>query len=153
YQAELHSRKLATTHFWLGTIGILLYIIPIYAAGLTQGLMWRAFDASGTLLYGDLIETVIRLKPLYWIRVLGGSMYVAGLLLCGWNLLRTWQHRPAKYDVPVVQAPALSRHWTPPPTPPSPLSPLGTAELGRKLDVLFRAEWHRRWEGLPLRFS
>ncbi|MFG0316374.1 MAG: cytochrome-c oxidase, cbb3-type subunit I [Planctomycetota bacterium JB042] len=153
HQAELFSKKLATTHFWLGTIGILLYVIPIYAAGLTQGLMWRAFDTSGTLLYGDFIETVIRLDPLYWIRVLGGSLYVAGVLLCIWNLLRTWMNRPKTYEVPVVRAPALSKGWSPDPTPPSPLSPLGTTELGRKLDVLFRADWHRRWEGLPTRFT
>ena len=51
FQAELWSRRLAELHFWIGTVGILLYIVAIYAAGLTQGLMWRAFDETGRLAY------------------------------------------------------------------------------------------------------
>src|SRR5262249_60537334 len=56
FQTELWSRRLAEVHFWIGTIGILLYIVAIYAAGLTQGLMWRAFDETGRLAYPDFIE-------------------------------------------------------------------------------------------------
>src|SRR4030042_5563960 len=65
FQTELWSKKLAEAHFWIGTIGILLYIVAIYAAGLTQGLMWLAFDDAGDLKYGDFIETTLRLVPMY----------------------------------------------------------------------------------------
>jgi cytochrome c oxidase cbb3-type subunit I/II len=66
------STKLAEAHFWLGTIGILLYIVAIYAAGITQGLMWRAFDETGRLKYSDFVET-LQLMPMYWVRVIGGA--------------------------------------------------------------------------------
>ncbi len=75
------ARSSPTWHFWIGTIGILLYIVPIYAAGITQGLMWRAFDETGRLQYPDFVETVTRLMPMYWVRALGGTMYLAGTLL------------------------------------------------------------------------
>ncbi len=73
FQTELWSKKLAETHFWIGTIGILLYIVAIYVAGLTQGLMWRAFDDDGYLAYPDFVETTLRLIPMYWVRVIGGT--------------------------------------------------------------------------------
>ena len=63
FQAPLWSKKLANTHFWIATIGILLYIVPIYVAGLTQGLMWRAIDSAGNLAYPDFVETVRVLMP------------------------------------------------------------------------------------------
>ncbi len=151
YQAEIHSKKWMNLHFWVATIGIVIYIVPIYAAGLTQGLMWRAFDANGSLLYSDFLETVLRLKPLYILRAFGGGLYIFGILLCIANLARTWAKRPAKYDVPVIEAPRLVpiAH-----DPPAPLVPLpNTAELGSKLNHLFKADWHRRWERLPLRFT
>ena len=64
FQTELYSKRMMATHFWTGTIGILLYIIPIYAAGLTQGLMWRAIDSNGNLAYPDFVETVLVLMPM-----------------------------------------------------------------------------------------
>src|SRR6185369_16190174 len=76
FQANLHSKKLAEWHFWLGTLGILLYIIPIYFAGITQGLMWRAFDYAGNLKWPDFIETVAQLMPFYWFRVGGCVLYL-----------------------------------------------------------------------------
>ena len=69
FQTKLYSKKLAEVHFWVGTIGILLYVVAIYAAGVTQGLMWRAFDSTGRLAYPDFIETVVRILPMYWVRV------------------------------------------------------------------------------------
>lgn len=65
FRAELWSKRLATTHFWTGTVGILLYVISMYTAGITQGLMWRAFDETGRLAYPDFAETVARLMPFY----------------------------------------------------------------------------------------
>jgi len=137
FQTELWSRRLAEVHFWIATIGILLYIVAIYAAGLTQGLMWRAFDETGRLAYPDFIETTVRLIPMYWVRVLGGSLYLAGLVLCGVNTIMTWRGRPAQYAEPVHEAPALDPTYVPEAAP-------GGFE---------RAAWHRRWEGLPLTFS
>lgn len=69
------EQKLAEVHFWLGTVGILVYIVAIYTAGITQGLMWRAFDETGRLAYPDFVETVQKLLPMYWVRVVGGTMY------------------------------------------------------------------------------
>src|SRR5690606_29945801 len=86
-----------------------LYVAAIYSAGVTQGLMWRAFDQTGRLVYPDFVETVVRLLPMYWVRALGGTLYIAGMFLLGWNILMTWRRRPATYAEPVVVAPPLSR--------------------------------------------
>jgi cytochrome c oxidase cbb3-type subunit I/II len=139
FQAPLWSRRLAETHFWVGTVGIVLYIVPIYAAGLTQGLMWRAFDEAGRLAYPDFIETVVRLKPMYWARAVGGSLYIAGLVLCLVNYYMTWRSRPATYAEPVQEAPPLEG---------------GLPASAGEPAVGFRAaQWHRRWEGMPLTFT
>jgi len=151
FQTELRSKRLATTHFWIGTVGILLYVVPIYAAGLTQGLMWRAFDSTGVLAYGDFIETVRRLLPFYWIRVLGGSLYLLGAILCLVNLAATWARRPARYEEPVLQAPALAKGYVDQPVPDSSLDTV--SNIGKRLDVFSKVRWHRRWERLPLRFT
>ncbi|MBT8484098.1 MAG: cytochrome-c oxidase, cbb3-type subunit II, partial [Phycisphaerae bacterium] len=150
-QTELFSRRLMSIHFWIATIGILLYIIPIYAAGLTQGLMWRAFDASGMLAYGDFIETVTRLLPFYWIRVIGGTLYLAGGVLALVNVYLTWRRRPATYAENVQEAAPLLPDYQDPPVPPSRLT--GVLDFAKTLDVLGQAKWHRRWERLPLRFT
>ncbi len=145
FQAPLWSPKAAEAHFWIGTVGILLYIVAIYAAGLTQGLMWRAFDETGRLAYPDFVETTIRLIPMYWVRVIGGGLYVAGVLLCLGNVVMTWRGRPAHYAERVHEAPALAPEaaWSAEPAAP-------------RLPALARfmqAGWHRRWEGLPLTFT
>jgi cytochrome c oxidase cbb3-type subunit I/II len=105
--AGMAKQKWVEWHFWLGTIGILLYIVTIYSAGLTQGLMWRAFDADGMLEYGDFMETVTVLIPMYWGRVLGGGMYLIGTFLMLANMYLTWRKRPATYEEPEFEAPAL----------------------------------------------
>src|SRR6187401_2054316 len=107
FQTKLWSKKLAELHFWVGTIGIVLYVIAIYAAGVTQGLMWRAFDTTGRLAYPDFVETVVRIIPMYWVRVLGGSLFVAGMIMGLVNMLMTWKGRPAKYEEAADEAPAL----------------------------------------------
>jgi cytochrome c oxidase cbb3-type subunit I/II len=143
FQAPLYSRKAAETHFWIGTFGLLLYVVAIYAAGVTQGLMWRAFDTTGRLQYPDFVETVAKLLPMYWTRVIGGGLYIVGLLVMVWNLVMTWKRRPATYDVPVVLAAPLARHV------PEPVLPVGTSVWAR----FTAARWHRNWEGLPLVFT
>jgi len=89
YGRELHSVKLATAHFWLGLLGILTYILSMYFSGLTQGLMLLDFDADGYLVYPNFVETVATVIPFYWLRFLGGAMYIAGLLIMFYNLIKT----------------------------------------------------------------
>lgn len=151
FQTKLWSPRLATWHFWLGTIGILLYIIPIYVAGLTQGLMWRAFDAQGSLMYPDFVETVKAILPMWWIRVFGGLMYIVGILLLAVNYYKTWASRPAEYEQPVHRAPRLTGGFQDPPMPKSELQ--GVLEIGKKIDVWTQFTWHRIWERLPIRFT
>ncbi len=143
FQTKLHSKKLATTHFWIATIGIVLYVVSMWAAGITQGLMWRAFDDTGRLQYPDFLETVTRLIPMYWVRALGGALYVAGVLLAAYNIFRTWQSRPAKYEEVEVTVPPMVR---------------AAKAAVKEQRVLERqaeppAHWHRKWEGLPALFT
>ncbi|HTI62780.1 MAG TPA: cytochrome-c oxidase, cbb3-type subunit I [Gemmatimonadaceae bacterium] len=107
FQTQLYSKKLAELHFWVASFGILLYVVAIYSAGVTQGLMWRAFDSTGRLAYPDFIETVLKLMPMYWMRAVGGTLYIIGMVIFGWNILMTWRARPAVYDEPVIQAAPL----------------------------------------------
>ena len=159
FQAPLYSKKLANAHFWVGSIGIVLYVVAIYSAGVTQGLMWRAFDETGRLVYPDFVETVARLVPMYWLRVAGGSLYIVGMFLFGWNIYRTWKARPAKYDEPVVRAPALSKHYegdhapAPVPTPAFAGSNGAVPGAGNILRRFTALDWHRKWERLPLFFT
>jgi cytochrome c oxidase cbb3-type subunit I/II len=89
YGTKLHSTKLADTHFWIGTFGILLYVVSMWVSGITQGLMWRAVDAQGALVYPNFVETVNAIRPMYWMRLIGGLMYLVGMVMMGYNLLRT----------------------------------------------------------------
>jgi len=151
YQAPLWSPKLMSLHFWTSTIGILLYIIPIYVAGITQGLMWLQFDDKGMLAHPDFVATVMKLMPFYWVRAFGGSLYLAGGVLCLINLVMTWHARPKTYETPVHQAPALSRAYQEPAIPPSRLK--NVMDFAHKLDIFSQLRWHRKWEGLPITFT
>jgi len=142
YQTKLHSKSLANAHFWVATIGIVVYVVSMWTAGITQGLMWRAFDETGRLQYPDFLETVTRLIPFYWVRALGGTLYIVGLVIGLYNLFKTWQSRPSTYEEPEVEAPALGGdddHETP--------------SSGSLLKRFTEAKWHRRWEGLPTVFT
>ena len=152
FQTSLFSKKLAEWHFWLGTIGMLLYIVPIYVAGITQGLMWRALNAEGALMYPDFVETTRAIIPMYYLRAIGGSLYLGGALIGGYNYFRTWRTRPAVYDEPVHTAPRLSATFHGDATPPKSDLP-AVAELARKLQVFGTMWWHRRWERLPVKFT
>jgi cytochrome c oxidase cbb3-type subunit I/II len=154
FQTSLWSPRLADVHFWAGTVGILLYIVAIYAAGLTQGLMWVALDEAGRLVYPDFVETVVRLKPMYWVRVVGGGLYLGGALLCGLNAWMTWRSAPAKYQEPIVTAPALAGEYREA-APESPLRKAGAPvlDLAYSLEAFARAAWHRTWERLPVTFT
>ena len=91
YRTELHSKKLANTHFWLGTLGILFYALPMYWAGFTQGLMWKQFNNEGLLQYPNFLETVLQIVPMYYLRGIGGVLYLSGALLMVFNLVKTAQ--------------------------------------------------------------
>lgn len=89
YKRELYSLKLANLHFWIGLIGIILYAIPLYWAGVTQGIMWQQFNDNGTLTYGNFVETVDKIIPMYKLRALGGLLYLVGAIIMAWNLFKT----------------------------------------------------------------
>ncbi len=146
FQAPLHSKRLAEIHFWFATFGMILYASAIYSAGLTQGLMWRAFDETGRLQFPDFIETTVRLLPMYWLRAVGGLIYIIGVVLFGYNMLMTWKARPKVYDEPVIQAAPLERKA-------APIAHAPAAVQGGAWARFTSLSWHRRWEGLPVVFT
>ncbi|MFZ4463134.1 MAG: cytochrome-c oxidase, cbb3-type subunit I, partial [Bacteroidales bacterium] len=128
YKTQLFSVKLANWHFWLATTGMLFFAVPLYFAGFTQSLMWKEFTADGYLKYPNFIETVTQVIPMYYLRVLGGLLYVTGVVMMIFNLIKTAQ---AGTFVPTEddEAPALHAHE-------------GVADKG-----------HRLIEGKPLLFT
>ncbi len=116
FSTKLYSTKMANQHFWLGTLGILFYAVPMYWAGFVQSSMWKQFTAEGQLQY-QFLETVTKLIPFYALRSLGGTLYLLGAVLMTYNLIKT-----AKAGVFVpdeeASAPALqtytkysNEHW------------------------------------------
>lgn len=89
FKTELYSTKLANIHFWIGTLGIVLYAIPMYVAGFVQASMWKEFKADGTLQYGNFLETVTQIIPMYWMRAIGGTLYLIGIVLLVYNVVAT----------------------------------------------------------------
>lgn len=89
FRTKLHSIKLANFHFWIGTLGILFYAIPMYWAGITQGLMWKQFNADGYLQYPIFLETVLQLIPMYMLRAFGGVLFLGGTIVGVYNLMKT----------------------------------------------------------------
>lgn len=94
WNTQLYSKKLAEQHFWLGLLGILLYYVSMVVAGVTQGLMWKAIDSNGQLVYPEFIETVVRIVPLYWVRAFGGFLYICGFTIMGYNIVKTIKSSP-----------------------------------------------------------
>ena len=88
FGTTLYSKKLANNHFWLGTLGIIFYAVPMYWAGFTQSSMWKQFTESGQLKY-TFLETVTYMKPFYALRSLGGTLYLVGTLIMLYNLYKT----------------------------------------------------------------
>jgi cytochrome c oxidase cbb3-type subunit 1 len=105
-QARMHSVKAIDVHFWLHTMGVVFYIASMWIAGVMQGLMWRATNADGTLTY-SFVESLNATYQYYLGRLSGGLMVLAGMLLMGWNVARTWRAAPASLQVPVL-APDLA---------------------------------------------
>ena len=89
FRTPLHSKKLANTHFWLATLGILLFAIPLYWAGITQWLMLREYNANGLLTYPNFLETTTQIRQLYHARILGGLLFFSGFLIFMYNMFKT----------------------------------------------------------------
>lgn len=100
---EMYSMKLVTTHFWIATVGVVLYIAAMWISGVTAGLMWRAVNPDGTLTY-SFAEAVKAMYPFYAIRLLGGLLFLSGMLIMAYNVVRTVAGQKA-VDA-VVTAPA-----------------------------------------------
>jgi len=112
YHTPLFSKKLLSIHFWIGTLGILFYAIPMYISGFTQGLMWQEFTPEGTLRYGNFLETTLRLLPMHQMRAAGGTLYLTGAILMAYNLFKTMQAGMLVRNEPAEAMP-LTKTYTP----------------------------------------
>ncbi|WP_419168388.1 cytochrome-c oxidase, cbb3-type subunit I [Halobacteriovorax sp.] len=135
FKTEIYSKKIANAQFWLATIGLLLYMMSMWVAGITQGLMWRAVDASGKLVYPNFIETVVKVVPMYWVRAFGGVFVLVGFFLMIFNIWMTyrkskWVNQDKEDTEEVYKAAPLS------------------AQPEEK-----DADSHRKLEGLPMVFT
>src|SRR5476651_657067 len=129
YKTELYSKKMASFHFWIGTLGILFYAVPMYWAGFTQGLMLKEFTPEGMLKYPNFLETTMRIIPMHVMRSVGGAMYLVGVIVMAFNLCLT-----ALQGKLVANEAAEAM----------PLAPLNVnAEKGH---------WHRTLERKPIQF-
>jgi cytochrome c oxidase cbb3-type subunit 1 len=100
----MHSVRAIELHFWIATLGIVLYIAAMWIAGVMQGLMWRAVNADGTLVY-TFAESVKATYPYYVVRLLGGLLYLTGMCVMGWNVLMTIRgSRPFLAPIPRAAA-------------------------------------------------
>lgn len=89
FNTKIYSVKLANTHFWVGTLGILFYAVPLYWAAITQFLMWRQFNDLGQLVYPNFLDTVTQILPMYLMRAIGGGLYIVGFLIMIYNIIKT----------------------------------------------------------------
>jgi cytochrome c oxidase cbb3-type subunit 1 len=102
-QKQMYSIKAIELHFWMATIGIVLYITALWIAGVMEGLMWRAINPDGTLAY-SFIESVKAKYPYYIIRLLGGLLYLGGMLVMLWNVIKTATNgKPTNILIPAVK--------------------------------------------------
>ena len=130
YNTKLYSVKLANIHFWLATLAIVFYAVPLYIGGITQALMWKQFTPDGFLKYPNFLETVAQLIPMYTIRAFGGALYVAGFLILVFNIVKTIQAGSFVAEEE-AQAPALHSE----------------SEMKTQSET-----WHRFLERKPIRF-
>ncbi|WP_374957877.1 cytochrome-c oxidase, cbb3-type subunit I [Gilvibacter sp.] len=89
FKTSLFSIRLANAHFWIGTLGIIIYALPMYVAGFVQASMWKQFNPDGSLTYGNFLETVDQIMPMYWMRAIGGSLYILGVIVMIYNIVQT----------------------------------------------------------------
>ncbi|PCE65981.1 cytochrome-c oxidase, cbb3-type subunit I [Sediminicola luteus] len=108
FKTKLHSVPMANLHFWIGTLGIILYALPMYVAGFTQALMWKDFNPDGTLVYGNFLETVNEIIPMYWMRAIGGTMFLVGMIIMIVNVIITIK-KGSQVEDELAEAPALTK--------------------------------------------
>tara|TARA_R110002050_G_scaffold300276_1_gene468444 strand:+ start:13459 stop:15642 length:2184 start_codon:yes stop_codon:yes gene_type:complete len=108
FKTKLYSLGLANLHFWIGTLGIIMYALPMYVAGFTQASMWKQFNPDGTLTYGNFLETVTEIMPMYWMRAIGGTLFLVGMLILVYNIIATIR-QGSKVENELAEAPALER--------------------------------------------
>lgn len=108
FKTKLYSIGLANLHFWIGTLGIVLYALPMYVSGFTQASMWKQFNPDGTLVYGNFLETVTEIIPMYWMRAIGGTLFITGMLIMVYNIVVTIK-RGSKVEDELAEAAALER--------------------------------------------
>ena len=130
YQTEIFSKKLIGFHFWIGTLGILFYAIPMYLAGFAQGLMLKEFTPEGLLKYPSFLQTTIEIIPMYIFRAVGGLMYLTGVIVMTYNLVKTMKKGNLLAN---EAAEAVS------------LDPVFIPQTGEKT-------WHRNLERKPMAF-
>ncbi|WP_026969413.1 cytochrome-c oxidase, cbb3-type subunit I [Algoriphagus terrigena] len=129
FKTTIYSTKLANTHFWLGTLGIVFYALPLYVSGLTQFLMLKEFNEAGRLAYPNFLETVIQIVPMYMLRAFGGLLYLSGAVIMVYNMWMT-SKQGVFQETEEDQAPALAKAYNP------------SGEF-----------WHRAWERKPIFFT
>ncbi len=127
FKTKLWSVKLANVHFWIATLGMLFFSIPLYFAGFTQALMWKQFTEEGFLAYPNFLETVTQILPMYYLRAFGGSLYFIGALLFVFNVVKT------------AQAGSFLRYES--------------DEAPAKHESKHKEGFHRRLEGRPLQLT
>ncbi|SFH43792.1 cytochrome-c oxidase, cbb3-type subunit I [Pedobacter insulae] len=130
YRTELYSKKMAAFHFWIGSLGILFYAVPMYWAGFTQGLMWKEFTQEGLLKYPNFLSTTLQIIPMHVLRAIGGALYLIGVIVMTVNLAKTML--AAKL---VANEPAEAM----------PLTEVAAEDPADK-------KWHRRLERKPIKF-
>jgi cytochrome c oxidase cbb3-type subunit 1 len=106
HRERLYSMRLVTWHFWLATLGIVVYAAVMWVAGIQQGLMWREYDEQGFLVY-SFAESVAAMHPYFIVRALGGALYLAGALIMAWNITMTILGRQRKEAPLPGAAPAM----------------------------------------------
>ncbi len=117
FRTNLYSQKMANWHFWIGTLGIVIYAVPMYWAGFMQALAWKEFTAEGQLKY-QFMETVTQMRPFYMMRGIGGVLYLIGAVMMTYNLVKTIRSGKA-VDEEAAEAAPLSKvyedhgshHW------------------------------------------
>jgi cytochrome c oxidase cbb3-type subunit I/II len=89
WNTKLYSVPMANLHFWLGTLGIIFYALPMYISGVVQSLMWKEFNPEGFLVYQNFLETTTQILPMYMLRAVGGLLYLVGVFIMSYNLYKT----------------------------------------------------------------
>jgi cytochrome c oxidase cbb3-type subunit I/II len=130
YRTQLWSTKLANWHFWIGLLGMMFYVIPVYVAGVTEGLMWKQFNHDGFLQYPNFLETIVQVVPMFRLRAIGGTLYLVGTFMMAYNLYRTAKAGQFEPDTEAQAAP-----------------------LEKTILAPGKPGWHRLLEGKPLFFT